>query len=79
MREETSLQFVVIGNGKWSLPNVASSAVAWALYPENWAHDRDAFLRGKRARTFYDLPLETLLAEDLETVRARLGLDTPSS
>lgn len=74
MREETSLQFVVIGNGKWSLPNVASSAVAWVLYPENWTCYRDAFLRGKRARTFHDMPLERLLAEDLESVRARLGL-----
>lgn len=74
MRDETSIQFVVIGNGKWSLPNLVSSGVALVFYPEHWSTYRKAYQRGKSARTFYDAPFLQLLEQPTTELRAHFGL-----
>lgn len=36
MKDETTIQFIVMGNGKLSAPNILSSLVALVFYPEYW-------------------------------------------
>lgn len=75
MREETAIQFVVLGNGKWSLPNVISSSVAIVFYPEYWGDYKKAYLYGKKAAHFYHLDFENLLNQDLVELRKSLKLN----
>lgn len=72
MKDETCIQFVVMGNGRHSLPNILANAVSVFLYPEYWEDFKQAFLKGKRASTFHQLPFESLLMEETVSLRKRI-------
>ncbi len=61
MREETCIQFVSMGNGKYSLPHLAANFTSLLFYPEYWGDFKQAFLRGRKAARFHDLDFENLL------------------
>ena len=69
MREETAIQFVVIGNGRWSLPNLVSSVVAIVFYPEHWSFYKESYVKGKLARRFYDIDFHEHLSNDTNSLR----------
>jgi len=71
MREETAIQFVVIGNGRWSLPNLISSAVALVFYPEHWSFYKESYVRGKLTRRFYDVDFQEYLSNDTTSLRKK--------
>lgn len=72
MRDEMSIQFVVLGNGKHSAPYLYSCLVALVMYPEHWGSFHKAYLKGKKAHPFYHLEFETLLGENLASLRERI-------
>lgn len=74
MREETNIQFVVIGNGKRSLPNLIASVVCIVFYPEYWNEFRKAYQRGRNANKFHDLNFIELLNRDLDELQRELNL-----
>lgn len=74
MREETNIQFVVIGNGKRSLPNLIATVVCVVFYPEYWNEFRKAYQRGRNAKKFYDLKFIELLDRDLDELQGELNL-----
>lgn len=74
MREETSIQFIVIGNGHWSLPNLVSSGVALVFYPENWGEYRKAYQKGIAAKQFHHQDFRELLDENVAELKERFKL-----
>lgn len=69
MKSETMIQFVPMGNGRVSLPFIASTFVSALFYPENWNEYYLAYLKGKKAVKFHDWDFEKLL--DRNTVELR--------
>ena len=69
MKEETCIQFVPLGNGRWSAPYVASTFVAAIFYPEYWGDFYEAYKCGKTANRFHDWDFETLLHKPTQEVR----------
>ncbi len=75
MYDEMRMQFVVIGNGKFSLPYFGALLLSIVMYPEYWGDFREAYLKGKNATRFYDLDLEQLLTMQTSDLRHILFLN----
>ena len=69
MKHEASIQFCIVGNGKITLPYLASCAVAVFLFPEYWGTFRDAYWKGRNAKKFYHLDWKLLLEMDLNVLQ----------
>ncbi len=72
IRGEALVQFVPLGNGKLSLPYVASTLMSALFYPEYWNDFRLAFRRGRQAKRFYDWDFEVLLGEETSELRRQI-------
>jgi len=72
MKDEMSIQFVVLGNGRHSAPYLYSCLVAILMYPEHWGSFYKAYQRGKLASTFWHFNFEALLNENLFELRERI-------
>jgi len=69
MKDEMSIQFVVLGNGRHSAPYLYSCLVAVLMYPEYWGSFYTAYQRGASAISFAHFNFEELLNEDLAALR----------
>ncbi len=69
MREETTIQFISMGNGRYSIPHMATNMVSLAFYPEHWGDYYKAFQMGRRANTFHDWDFEPMLCLKTTDVR----------
>ena len=69
IRDEACIQFVPLGNGRWSLPYIACVLVTAVVWPEYWGDFYKAYERGRNAMKFHDLNFETLLKEPTRDVR----------
>jgi hypothetical protein len=69
IRDEACIQFVPLGNGRYSLPYVACTFISAAFYPEYWEDFYAAYSRGRRANHFHDWDFEPLLMVKTEVVR----------
>ena len=69
IRDEACIQFVPLGNGRWSVPHIACTLVSAAFYPEFWGDFYAAFKRGRGANKFHDWDFEPLLQLPTATVR----------
>lgn len=72
MKDEMSIQFVVLGNGKHSTPYLYSCLVALLMYPEHWGRFYKAYKRGTSAIPFAHFDFESLLEENLDSLRKRI-------
>jgi len=72
IRDEACIQFVPLGNGRWSLPYIACTLVSAAFYPEFWPDFYAAFQRGRSAHKFHDWDFEPLLALPTKEIRGRI-------
>lgn len=72
MEDETAIQFLGVGNGRYSLPWLASCALAVAFYPERWGRFYRAFKKGKSCKPFHHLDWEGLLQEQTLDLKKRL-------
>lgn len=72
MKDEMSIQFVVLGNGRHSAPYLYSCLVAIAMYPEHWGSFYRAYQKGLKARSFAHWDFEKLLHEDLHQLRREI-------
>ncbi|MEX0965889.1 MAG: Coq4 family protein [Bacteroidia bacterium] len=69
IKDEACIQFVPLGNGRWSLPYVACTFVSAAFYPEYWKDFYRAFCTGKNANKFHDWDFQELLGAETEKIR----------
>lgn len=72
IKDETLVQFVPLGNGKVSLPYLASTIVSILFYPEYWDDFYKAFQRGRKATTFYNWDFESLLTQPTSEIRYQI-------
>lgn len=72
MKDEMSIQFVVLGNGRHSAPYLYSCLVALVMYPEHWGSFYKAYKCGKSAIPFWHFDFENLLNENLNDLRGRI-------
>lgn len=61
IKDELCIQFVPMGNGRWSVPHLACNLFSIVCYPEYWGDFYVAFMRGYNARKFHDWDFEQLL------------------
>ena len=69
IKSETLLQFIPLGNGRRSLPFIASTLVSALFYPEHWNDFYSAFKRGQNAITFHNWDFEALLTRNTDVIR----------
>lgn len=69
IRDEACIQFIPLGNGRWSLPYVACTLVSLLFYPEFRGDFYAAFKRGRSANRFHDWDFEPLLQLPTAEVR----------
>ena len=69
IRDEACIQFVPLGNGRWSVPYISCTLVSALFYPEFWGDFYAAFQRGRAASKFHDWDFEPLLQLQTATVR----------
>ncbi len=69
MREETCIQFLPMGNGRYSIPHIITNAVSLVFYPEHWGDYYKAYHMGRRANTFHDWDFEPMLCLKTTVVR----------
>lgn len=69
MRDETCIQFVPVGNGRWSVPYIACVLVTAIVWPEYWGYYYEGFKRGKAAAKFHDWNFEPLLRMPTQQIR----------
>jgi len=72
IRDEACIQFVPLGNGRWSVPYLACTLVSAAFYPEFWPDFYAAYQRGKAANQFHNWDFEPLLSLPTREVRNRI-------
>lgn len=72
MEDETAIQFLGVGNGRYSLPWLASCGLAFVFYPERWGKFRQAFQKGKACKPFHHLDWESLLQEKVDVIKMDL-------
>lgn len=77
IRDEGCIQFVPLGNGKWSAPYITCNLFFAAFYPEYWADFYKAYRRGKAANKFYDWDFEPLLTLPTVTIRCMIFGEEP--
>jgi ubiquinone biosynthesis protein Coq4 len=69
MKEETCIQFIPFGNGRFSIPHIVTNTIALALYPESWGDFYNAFRKGRSANRFHDWDFELMLHMKTDDVR----------
>lgn len=69
IRDEACIQFVPLGNGRYSLPYIACTLISAAFYPEYWGDFYRAYKRGQNANRFHDWDFEKLLLYKTKNVR----------
>jgi ubiquinone biosynthesis protein Coq4 len=72
MEDETAIQFLGVGNGRYSIPWLASCGLAFVFYPERWGKFYRAFMQGRRAETFHHINWEKLLEVKVKDLRKDL-------
>lgn len=72
MKDESSMQFFLWGNGKPSVFTLGTAWVSWILFPEYFGAFRAAYRKGKAARSLRHWDLQSMLGEDLDQLRQRL-------
>ncbi len=78
IQEEGQLVFCLLGNGKRSVPTIASSLMAALFFPEYWGAFAEAYQRGQCARPFWHWQFEYLLSEPVSLLRQMTGLEAGS-
>lgn len=69
IRDEACIQFVPLGNGRFSVPYIACTLVSAVFYPEFWGDFYAAYMRGYNANKFHDWDFEQLLHLKTSEVR----------
>lgn len=69
IRDEACIQFVPLGNGRWSAPYLACTLVSALFYPEFWGDFYAAYKKGKAANKFHNWDFEQLLQLPTAEVR----------
>ena len=69
IRDEACIQFVPLGNGRWSLPYVTCTMVTILFYPEYLEDFYEAYKKGKAANRFHDIDFEPFLQMPTREVR----------
>ena len=69
IRDEACIQFVPLGNGRYSLPYIACTIVSVLFYPEFWGDFYKAFAMGRRANKFHNWNFESLLNHHTQDIR----------
>ena len=72
MKEETCIQFIPFGNGRYTVPHIVTNSVALVFYPELWGDFYRAFVRGRKANKFHDWDFEPMLMMKTEDVRGMI-------
>lgn len=66
---ETCLQFALFGNGKRSLPVLATISIAVLMYPEYWQTYKRVFEYWRMQRKFYKIDFLPLLSQPTQKIR----------
>ncbi len=74
MQDETTIQFVSLGNGRYTIPHIITNIVSVVFYPEHWGMYMDAFKLGRSANKFHDWDFETMLRIQTTEVRRMIGI-----
>jgi len=69
MREETCIQFLPMGNGRYSIPHIITNTVSLVFYPEHWSEYYKAYQMGRSANRFHDWDFEPMLCLRTTDVR----------
>lgn len=69
MKDETTIQFVVLGNGRWTLPHLVTNSISLVFYPEHWGVYYRAFQLGRRCNRFHNWDFEPMLGLRTDEVR----------
>lgn len=69
IRDEACIQFVPVGNGRWSLPYLSCILVTAVIWPEYWGDFYAAYKRGRAAAKFHEWDFEPLLRLPTQQVR----------
>jgi len=72
MEDETAIQFLGVGNGRYSLPWLASCALALLFYPERWEKFYRVYQKGRSSHVFHKRNWELYLLEQTADIRHSL-------
>ena len=74
MPEETAIQFVSLGNGRYTLPHIVTNIVSLVFYPQHWDKYLQAYRTGRAASKFHHLDFEPMLRLQTSEVRDMIGV-----
>ena len=73
IKNESAMQFCLLGNGKKSLYMYSMVFFSTLIFPENISYFHKAYLRGKRLLPFHQWNFETLLKKPVSEIKSLIG------
>jgi ubiquinone biosynthesis protein Coq4 len=70
--DEARMQYCLLGSGRYSFYAIGTCLIAFIIYPEQCLHFFRHYQRGKRLQHFSYWDFESLLAIDIEQLKAKI-------